>query len=63
MNKKIRLIISIALWILATCVMYQVPDIMKKFILAIFVIAAIGLFIFFVLFWYVGINAIPIGGE
>jgi hypothetical protein len=43
--------------------MYQVPDIMKKFILAIFVIAAIGLFLFFVLFWYVGINAIPIGGE
>jgi hypothetical protein len=36
---------------------------MKKFILAIFVIAAIGLFLFFVLFWYVGINAIPIGGE
>jgi hypothetical protein len=36
---------------------------MKKFILAIFLIAAIAVILFALLFWYIGINAIPLGGE
>jgi hypothetical protein len=36
---------------------------MKKFILAILLIIAIGVVLFFLLFWYIGINAVPIGGE
>lgn len=36
---------------------------MKKIILAIFLIAAIGVVLLFLLFCYVGINAIPVGGE
>jgi hypothetical protein len=36
---------------------------MKKFILAILFIIAIGVVFFFLLFWYIGINAVPIGGE
>jgi hypothetical protein len=31
--------------------------------LAIFLIVAIGVVLFFLLFLYIGINAIPVGGE
>ena len=36
---------------------------LKKFILAILWIIAIGVISFFLLIWYMGINAIPPGGE
>ena len=36
---------------------------MKKIILAIFRIVAILVVLFALLFWYIGINAIPLGGE
>lgn len=36
---------------------------MKKVLLAIFLIAVIAVVLFALLFWYIGINAIPVGGE
>lgn len=36
---------------------------MKKFMLAIFLIVATGVVLFATLFCYIGINAIPPGGE